>query len=133
MTAAPKLGGNYRVALVSFIEGSNTNTRYMYACYDDTLTVSDICVVKSAHHGFGIARIVEFIENDGSDICREIVCKADFTAYNERMTKRATEEEIIRKMRSRAEELKEITLYETLAKADPEMACLLTKYKDIWR
>lgn len=123
--------GNYRIADVQFIEGANKNEVYAYACYDLSICVDDICVVKSAHHGFGIAKVVRIREKTNEEIIREIVCKVDFTAYDKRVSDRAKQAELKKLMADRASKLQELSMYELLAKSDPEMAELLNKYKEI--
>lgn len=126
------MDGDFRVALVRFeFDGTNADKTYKYACYDNEVYVDDICVVKSANHGFGIARVVGLEPKTDEPITREIVCKADFTAFYTREAMRAQREKLMTKMAERAEQLKEISLYETLAKADPEMAAMLESYKTL--
>lgn len=126
------MDGDFRVALVRFeFDGTNADKTYKYACYDKDIYVDDICVVKSANHGFGIARVVGLEPKTDEPITREIVCKADFTAFYTREAMRVQREKLMTKMAERAEQLKEISLYETLAKADPEMAEMLKTYKTL--
>lgn len=123
--------GNYRIAIVHFIDGSNTNVAYQYACYDDDIKEGDICVVKSAHHGFGIAKIHALEPKNDTVITREIVCKADFTAYNSRENARKRREELKKKMAARAAQLQEVALYAMLAKEDADMSELLKEYEGL--
>ena len=123
--------GNYRIADVQFIEGANKTEVYAYACYDEDVYVDDICVVKSANHGFGIAKVVRLRAKTDETISREIVCKADFSTYNKRVADRAKQAELKKLMAARASKLQELSMYELLAKSDPEMAELLGKYKEI--
>lgn len=132
MNNTKPMDGDFRVALVRFeFDGTNADKTYKYACYDKDIYVDDICVVKSAHHGFGIARVVGLEPKTDEPITREIVCKADFAAFYAREGARAEREKLMAKMAERAEQLKEISLYETLAKADPEMAEMLSNYKQL--
>ena len=123
--------GNYRIADVQFIEGANKTEVYAYACYDEDIYVDDICVVKSANHGFGIAKVVRLRAKTDEAITREIVCKADFSTYNKRVADREKQAELKKLMAARASKLQELSMYELLAKSDPEMAELLGKYKEI--
>lgn len=132
MNTTKHMDGDFRVALVRFeFDGTNADKTYKYACYDNDIKVEDICVVKSANHGFGLARIVDFEPKTDEPITREIVCVTDFTAFYLREATRAQREKLMTKMAERAEQLKEISLYETLAKADPEMAEMLNIYKQL--
>lgn len=123
--------GNYRIALVQFIEGTNTDKTYKYACYDSSIDTDDICVVKSAHHGLGIAKVVGIGPKTDEPITREIVCKADFSAYERREQNRKRAAELKQKMAERAEKLQEIALYAMLAKEDPAMSELLKEFEDL--
>lgn len=122
--------GNYIVAEVKFLEGSNTNRKYHYACYDRSITEGDICVVKSAHHGLGIAEVVGFIDTN-EEITREIVCKCDFSEYNKRVENRKRMGELKDLMTARAKKLQDIALFQMLAKEDSEMASMLADYRQL--
>lgn len=126
-----KMEGNYRIADVQFIEGANKSEVYAYACYDEDVNIDDICVVKSAHHGFGIARVVRFREKTDEVITREIVCVADFHKFEAREMAREKRAELKKTMAKRASALQELAMYEMLAKSDPEMAELLKNYKEL--
>ena len=82
---------NYKVAGISFLEGSNVGLVYYYALYDDTIEIDDVVVVNTGHHGLAIAKVVEIEPNnvDKNHVrCgREIISKVDFSAYNERQEK----------------------------------------------
>lgn len=119
--------GNYSIATVRFMDGSNTDKTYRYALYDDNVGVGDICVVKSAHHGFGIAGIVDIEPKTDEKIIREVVCKCDFGRYLAREAARKRREELMRKMAARAAQLQEIALYKMMAAEDASMAELLNE------
>lgn len=124
--------GNYRIARVQFLEGNNTDSIYNYALYDGTHAwEGDICVVKSAHHGFGLARIVEIVPKTDEAITREIVCRADFTDYEERVARRKRTAELMSQMKKRAAAAQEILIYRNLAASDPAMAELLKEYENL--
>lgn len=125
------MDGNYRIALVKFIEGTNTDKAYEYALYDNDINVNDNVVVKSAHHGLGIGTIVGFAENVGQDVTREIICKADFAAYNARLDARKRRDELRTSMAKRAAQMQEIAVYKVLAEADPDMAAMLKEYMEL--
>lgn len=126
-----KMEGNYRIALVKFLEGTNTDKEYEYACYDDSILNNDYCVVMSAHHGIGVAQVVKVMPKDDRKITREIICKADFTDYNTRCDKRKAKAELEKKMKQRAAELQELSLYKMLAEHDPSMRDLLSEYESV--
>lgn len=124
--------GNYRIAHVQFLEGSNTDKTYHYALYEGTLAwEGDICVVKSAHHGFGLARIIEITPKTDEAITREIICRADFTAYEDRVAQRKRKAELMTEMKKRAAAVQELMIYKNLAASDPAMAELLKEYENL--
>lgn len=125
-----KMDGKYRIARVGFIDYSGGAT-IECACYDDSVEVNDKVLVKTASHGFSAAAVISFVEDNGQDLYREIVCKLSFDAYEERLERRIRKAELMQQMAKRAEKLKELTLFETLAKADPAMAELLRNYKNL--
>lgn len=132
MEGAVKLmDGNYRIADVQFIDGNNKSAVYAYACYDEGIYVDDICVVKSAHHGFGLAKVVRLRAKTDEEITREIVCKADFSAYDKRVVRRVKQAELMKRMAERASKLQELSMYTLLAESDPEMAKLLEEYREV--
>lgn len=122
--------GNYSVAEVQFLEGSNSNQKYAYACYDPTIAEGDICVVKTAHHGLSIAKVTGFIESD-EELTREIVCKADFTDYNKRVEARKRMAELKDLMNTRAKQLQDVALFKMLAKEDADMAAMISEYEKL--
>ena len=123
--------GNYRIAMVRFLEGTNTDREYEYACYDYRIEENDCCVVMSAHHGIGVGQVVKLLPKDDRKITREIICKADFTDYQIRCDKRKAKAELEKKMKKRAAELQELSLYKMLAEHDPSMKALLEEYEDV--
>lgn len=123
--------GNYAIAHVKFLEGTNTDKTYRYALYDSSICIGDICVVKSAHHGFGLAKVVSIEPKTDEAITREIVCKADFSAYEAREASRKRRAELTKLMHERAAKLQETALFAMLAKDDAEMAELLNEYSGL--
>lgn len=103
---------------------------YIYANFEPDVKVGDLCVIKSAHHGLGLARVTEVIDrNDFEVSTREVVAKVDTRDYDERVANRARAAEIMDKMKERAKKLQDIALYQMLAKDDPEMMALLESYQ----
>lgn len=119
--------GNYCIATVQFLEGTNTDKTYRYALYE-SLVIGDVCVVKSAHHGLGIARIMKIEPKTDENITREIVCKCDFSAYEAREVTRKRKAELKRKMSERAAALQELALFKMMAAEDAGMAELLQEF-----
>ena len=124
--------GNYAIATIRFMDGSNTDKTYRYALYEDTCArVGAICVVKSAHHGFGIASIVDIEPKTDEKITREIICVCDFSMYQTREAKRQRKDELKRKMAARAAQLQEIALYKMMAEKDNSMLDMLRAFDEL--
>ena len=120
-----KLTNYVNVAEVSFLNDNTAFRTFEYANYEPDLAVGDLVVVKSAHHGMGLAEVIDIKERTSNDLYREIVAKVDTAGYNKRVDQREKAAELKAKMQERAKQLQDIVLYQTLAKEDPEMAQLL--------
>jgi hypothetical protein len=122
---------NYlNIAKVKFVDGNNERT-YDYANYDVFLKAGDLCVVKTANHGLGLARVVEIIDRNDIETQREIVSIVNTEDYDLRVATRAKAAELKTKMQERAKQLQDIDLYQMLAKDDPAMMELLIEYQTL--
>jgi len=125
--------GDFKVAGVKFCDGSNSNSTYYYALYDDDIIVGDTVAVQTGHHGMGIVKIVS-IDNDNFNKVqygREIVDKIDLTKFQERKAKIAKLKELKNKMDAKVKELQKSAIYEMLAEKDEDLKSLLEEYKSI--
>ena len=124
---------DYITANVQFLDGTNHNMQYSYALYDPTICVSDIVVVKTGHHGFALAKVIEIAPESATAVQfgREIVSKVDFSAYTARQEKAKQLKELKQKMDAKVKVLQSTALYELLAEKDPELASMLTAYKEL--
>ena len=121
----------YKQAIyVKFIGDSNM-CGYVYASFEDKLEVGDLVVVKPAHHSINLARVEEILDGTDYETTREVVCKVDTTAYNERVKVRNQAAELKAKMEERARKLQDVALYKMLAENDPEMQDLLNRYQSL--
>ena len=130
---AMAITGNFKVAKIKFLEGSNTTTTYEYALFDD-YAVGTYVVVKSAHHGFGVAKIVEIISKEQATTNkfeREIVTTFDMETYETRKKNRAKIQELNNRMDKRFQELNKIALFEMMAEKDDELKNMLDEYKNL--
>lgn len=128
--------GNYRIADACYIKRdgaypAENSTSYSFAVYDPTVIAGDMCVAKSKSHGFDIVRIMRIREKTDEAIVREIVCKADFSAYIGRLDARKRRDELRKEMAKKAAQLQEIAVYQMLAESDSDMAKLLKEYKEL--
>jgi hypothetical protein len=122
---------NYlNIARIKYLD-NNTPSRWDYANFDYALKVGDLCVVKSAHHGLGLARVTEIIDRNDLEVTREIVAKVDTELYDFRVKARKDAAELKAKMQERAKKLQDIALYQMLAKDDPEMQNMLEQYQSL--
>lgn len=124
-----KMTNFVNVAEVQFLDEKVPFRTYEYANYDPDIKVGDLCVVASAHHGMGLAEVVELKATPREDLYREIVCKVDTAAFDARVETRAKAAELKEKMQERAKQLQDIVLFQTLAKEDPEMQAMLEAFK----
>lgn len=125
--------GDFKVAKVKFLNGTNTSTEYEYAMFDD-YEVGDTVVVMSAHHGLGIAKISAIIPREQAITKifeREIVSKVDMETYETRKKNRNRVSELKNKMDKRFQELNKIALFEMMAEKDPELRGMLEEYKNL--
>lgn len=125
--------GNYVTAKVAFLNGTNTDKTYNYALYDFSIQPEDIVVVQTGHHGLAVARVVSTDGEPNGPVShgREIVCKVDMSAYEERKVRAAQLVELKARMDSKVKQLQKAAVYEMLAEKDPELAAMFQAYKDL--
>lgn len=125
--------GDFKVAKVKFLNGTNTYTEYEYAMFDD-YEVGDIVVVASANHGLGIAKISAIITKDQAatkNFEREIVSRVNMETYENRKKNRNRINELKNNMDKRFNELNKIALFELMAEKDDELKNMLEEYKSL--
>lgn len=122
---------NYHPVIINFISGSNTNVPYVYAAYED-YAEGDYVVVHTGHHGMAIAKVKAMgTEDDKVEYGREIICKIDMTAYNDRKARAKRKAELKGKMEAKVKELQETAIFEMLAKEDAGLAEMLKEFKEL--
>lgn len=130
--------GNYDVALVKFVQGMNTTKNYAFALFDNehTVAVNDTVLVDTAN-GYGVAVVTEIhskvdYEELGCSLpTREVICKIDFTAFDERKAKRVKAAKLKNDMDKMVKSLQEIAVFELLAEKSPELKAMLEEYKTV--
>lgn len=131
MSNVPKITNYFNAVKIQYLDNTSPSS-YIYANFIADIKVGDMCVIKSANHGFGLAKVVEVIDRNDYDVCsREVVAVVDTRDYDERVTTRAKASELLNTMKERAKKLQDIALYQMLAENDPEMAELLKEYKGL--
>lgn len=139
------LHGLKSIAEVKFLEGKNTERTYQYLCFDESIEVGDAVVVKSAHHGFGVAVVdslitdhytMEDLATNGDTINREIVSKFDYKTYTDRKALRvrmsendAKRKKLMAAMDKRIAESRNMAYYEKMAESDNEIKTMLEQLK----
>jgi hypothetical protein len=120
----------FNVARIQYLD-NNTPSNHYYANFEPSLAVGNLCVVKSLHHGLGLAKVVEILNQNDIPTPREIVAKVDTQNYDFRVAARKDAAELKAKMHERAKQLQDIALYQMLAKEDTEMQDLLNRYQNL--
>lgn len=129
-----QLINGYKVARINF-KGSEAITNF--ALYDDAIKVDDFVLCMTGHHGEAIGRVVEIVpkndELEGLDVSygREVICKIDYSAYEDRKIRLKKISKLKVKMAKKREELNELAVYQALAKDCPEMADMLNELKEL--
>lgn len=126
-----EVSGNYKIALVRHTSGYNTGKLYGFAVFEeDNIGIGDI-VLCDTTNGHQLARVENIIDKDvytGTPVTKEIICKCDFTNYNSRVARRNEKKILKQKMDKMVAEDKDLLIYQTIAKTNPEMAEMLTRY-----
>lgn len=125
--------GDFKVAKIKFLGGSNTSSVYEYAMFDD-YQVGSTVVVKSASHGFGVAKIIEVIDKDKASTKkfeREVVALIDMEPYEARKKNRARLQELNNRMEKRAQEINKLAIFEMMAEKDESLREMLAEYKEL--
>lgn len=125
--------GNYRIAIVNFLKGSNTTKGYSFALFDSSITVDDI-VLCDTSVGYQVAKVIDIVEQlnyNGADVTKEIICKVDFSNFQKRIEERKRKVELKAKMDAMVKDDKELMLYQMLAEKNPVMKEMLDEYTNI--
>ena len=128
------LKGNYKIALVKFVQGTNTCTPYAFALFDEGIEKDDYVLCDTAR-GYNVAKVVEVKSqadyDGGVTVTKEIVCKLDFTTYEKRQADRKRKESLKKRMDKMLSDNQELVLYKALAEVNPEMKALLEEYQGL--
>ena len=125
-----KVTGNYDIAAVKFLQGSNTTKGYSFALFDSTICEGDI-VLCDTTYGYQVAKVDRIFHKDdydGVDVTKEVICKLDFSDFEQRKERRRLKEELKKKMDEELKRTQELLLYQTIAEKNPEMKALLDEY-----
>jgi hypothetical protein len=126
------VSGNYEVAMVKFVQGTNTTREYAFALFDKEVCVGDIVLCDTCN-GYGVAKVVSIIpQNEFTGVVtKEIVCIVDFTDFNNRKELRKKKEALKKQMDELVHKNQELILYKAIAEKNPEMAEMLKEYMSL--
>lgn len=122
---------NYIMVKAKYLDSSISKRDLIFAAYEP-YEVNDYVVVNSGHHGFVVAQVTAVENVEGSvQYGREIICKVDMTAYNDRKARAKRKAELKSKMEAKVKELQETAIFEMLAKEDAGLAEMLKEFKEL--
>jgi hypothetical protein len=127
------LVGNYKIAMVKFVQGTNTVKGYAFGLFDNDVEVGDL-VLCDTSNGYNVAKVEEIIpksEYNGTTVTKEIICKVDFTNYENRKANREKAVKLKAEMDKKIKEMQELTLFEMMAEKSPELKEMLEAYKGL--
>lgn len=129
--------GNYKVAMVKFVQGMNTTKGYAFALFDENIKENDFVLCDTVN-GYGVARVTDIVakedyvpSSNAEKVTKEIICKVDFTDFEARKEARAKRNKIKKQMDEMLKNNQELILYQAVAKENPVMAVLLEEYKSL--
>ena len=128
-----KLNGNYNVAMIKFLQGTNTTTKYAFALFDNEIICGDQVLCDTAN-GYGVGEVMDIIaqnEYQGTTVTKEVVCKVDFTAFEQRKENRVKAQKIQKEMDKKIKGIQEMMFYEMMAEKNPELKEMLEQYKTL--
>lgn len=122
---------NYDAVKVKYLDISISKRELVFAAYEP-YEVNDYVVVNSGHHGFVVGQITAVENVEGNvQYGREIICKVDMTAYNDRKARAKRRAELKGRMEAKVKELQETAIFEMLAKEDAGLAEMLKEFKEL--
>lgn len=124
--------GNYRVAMVKFVQGTNTTKEYAFASFEDYIKVDDYVLCDTAY-GYSVGKVVDIVNKDEyeGDVTKEIICFVDFTDFEQRKKNREEAKKLKSEMDKKMKEMQELALYEMMAEKSPELKEMLEQYKGL--
>ena len=106
---------------------------YVFAAYED-LKEGDVVVVDTAN-GFQLVTVTGIAETLPRSVSmgdlKEVVCRVDFSKYQERKDKVAKLKELKEEMDKKVKVLQNNAIYEMLAEKDPSLKAMLDEYKEL--
>ena len=124
--------GNYRIAMVKFVQGTNTVKEYAFALFDEYVGVDNYVLCDTAN-GYGVAKVIDIIAKDeyDGDVTKEIICGLNFVDFEQRKKNREEAKKLKSEMDKKMKEMQELALYEMMAEKSPELKEMLDAYKGL--
>lgn len=125
--------GNYRIALVKFVQGINTTQKYAFALFNEDVSVGDY-VLCDTSQGYNVAKVEEIqsqIDYSGVIVTKEIICKVDMKQYEQRKFNRQRKANLKKKMDKIVAANQNLVLYKAIAESNPEMKALLEELESL--
>lgn len=125
--------GNFKVAKVKFLYGTNTTKEYAFALFDDTVKVGDFVLTDTitGHNVAEVVGIVDKADYNGVTITKEVICKVDYSAYNKRIENRKAMEKIEKQLDEKLKSSNKLAKYMLLAQTDPSVMALVEQYQSL--
>ena len=123
--------GNYRVAMVRFVQGTNTTKEYAFALFEDYINVDEYVLCDTAY-GYSVGKVVEIMSKDeyeGTEVTKEIICGVYFDNFEQRKKNREEAKKLKSEMDKKMKAMQELALYEMMAEKSPELKEMLEQYK----
>ena len=130
------INGNYKVAVVKYVDGFNTNKEYNFALFpEDEMAYKNNpdathFLVKDSN-GYHVVVPVKVVDKNESThaVTQEIICAVNFGNYDKRVADRAKKKKLKAEMDALVKQNQELVVFQMLAEKNPEMAELLKEYK----
>lgn len=107
--------------------------KYYYAIYNDgnTYRTGDMVIVSGVCRDILEIKNILTPEEITTNICAEVICKVDTSAYDYRVLKRKKAEKLKKEMDKMIKEMDESKKYEMYAEENPDLAEMLNEYKSL--
>lgn len=126
-----KLTGYEKVAVVD----CGYDHKYYFALYDDDVEAGDLVYTNNTGDKVLVVHSVissaEAASRYSKEITKEVICKLDMSAFNERMARRDAKRELQKQMDLMIKQMDEVNKYKIYAESNPELAELLSEYQSL--
>jgi hypothetical protein len=125
-------GIDYDIVTVKFLDDT-TGRKYYFVLYDKNIAPGMTVVVKTAHHGFAVAQVVDYDDTgltiEKMECDRQVVCAVDLSPYYNRLNTEKELWELKKRMDAKVEQLQKNAIYEMMAEKDADLKHMLEMFK----